>query len=105
MKFSEIINCEKSQDFEISGVCSDTRKIAVGDIFFALDGSKENGEKYIENALKLGAKCVICENIDKKTTYSGFSTGAKPKNDDTYAPCSIRPSLYFWAVPVFPPML
>lgn len=64
MKLSDIITLDKSvDDFEIVGISIDTRTIKGGELFFALNGSKENGEKYIENALNLGVKGVICESF------------------------------------------
>lgn len=68
MKISELLNDKTyfEEDFEVCGLCSDTRKLKKGELFFALHGSTENGEKYIKNALNLGAKCVICQNFEKK---------------------------------------
>ena len=68
MKISELLNDKTyiEEDFEVCGLCSDTRKLKKGELFFALHGSTENGEKYIKNALDLGAKCVICQNFEKK---------------------------------------
>lgn len=63
MKLSDVITLdETANDFRLEGISIDTRSIKGGELFFALNGSQENGEKYIENALNLGAKGVICEN-------------------------------------------
>ena len=40
---------------------SDSRKIKKGDIFIALKGYKEDGHKYIMDAIKRGASKVVCE--------------------------------------------
>jgi UDP-N-acetylmuramoyl-tripeptide--D-alanyl-D-alanine ligase len=46
-------------------VVTDTRKIKVGDIFFALKGPNFNGNMYAEKALELGASYCVCdENTD-----------------------------------------
>ncbi|MDO4772587.1 MAG: UDP-N-acetylmuramoyl-tripeptide--D-alanyl-D-alanine ligase [Bacillota bacterium] len=44
---------------EISGVAVDSRLVSPGNVFFALQGSKENGEKYIKNAIENGATYVF----------------------------------------------
>lgn len=40
---------------------SDSRKVKEGDTFIALKGYNEDGHKYIEDAIKMGAKKVIAE--------------------------------------------
>lgn len=50
-----------THDKEVLGVCSDTRKIKEGDIFFALHGSKDEGEKYASEAIERGAIAVVSD--------------------------------------------
>ena len=38
-----------------SGICTDTRNIANGSIFFALKGAHFNGNKFAQSALDKGA--------------------------------------------------
>ena len=45
----------------ITSVCTDTRKITPGCIFFALGGDNFDGHDYAAKALELGAEAVICE--------------------------------------------
>ena len=48
-----IKNCpSKLSNIKVKGLSSDTRKLKKGDLFFALKGSKTNGEKFINQALK-----------------------------------------------------
>ena len=55
-----IKNCpSKLSNIEVKGLSSDTRKLKKGDLFFALKGSQNNGEKFINHALKKGACAVI----------------------------------------------
>tara|TARA_A100001011_G_scaffold70831_2_gene72478 strand:- start:1518 stop:4277 length:2760 start_codon:yes stop_codon:yes gene_type:complete len=55
-----IKNCPiKLSDIKVKGLSSDTRKIKKGDLFFALKGSKINGEKFISQALKKGACAIV----------------------------------------------
>ena len=49
-------------DIEISGLACDSRKVKKGDLFIALQGSKENGERFIPDAIKAGAVAILCEN-------------------------------------------
>ena len=50
---------------------SDSRKIEKGDTFIALDGVNHHGHEYIEDAIKRGAKRIICTegNYDVETIY------------------------------------
>ena len=49
----------KLSNIEVKGLSSDTRKLKKGDLFFALKGSQNNGEKFINHALKKGACAII----------------------------------------------
>ena len=63
--FSKIDRKYKSHKF--SNLNFDSRKCKKGDIFFAIKGSKINGNQFIKNAIKNGANTVVSE---KK--YQGF---------------------------------
>ncbi|MEW4925040.1 UDP-N-acetylmuramoyl-tripeptide--D-alanyl-D-alanine ligase [Algibacter sp. 2305UL17-15] len=52
-------------------VCTDTRKIKKGDLFFALKGDNFNGNSYAEQALQKGAKYAI---IDEKECHTSNAT-------------------------------
>ncbi|MEO8209988.1 MAG: UDP-N-acetylmuramoyl-L-alanyl-D-glutamate--2,6-diaminopimelate ligase, partial [bacterium] len=78
MKFSEIINKSNlklsfefsndfAEDFEIKGLAYDSRKVKPGYIFFAITGLKDDGNKYMNNAIKNGANVIITE-ADLKLT-------------------------------------
>ncbi len=55
-----IENCPKElSNIEVRGLSSDTRNIKKGDLYFALKGSKSNGEKFVNTALKKGACAII----------------------------------------------
>lgn len=53
---------------ECNAVCTDTRKIEKGDIFFALKGDNFNGNVYAEQALKKGATYVVIDEAQYKTS-------------------------------------
>lgn len=53
-------------DIEIGKIEYNSKKISKLDVFIAIDGYKENGEEYIEEAVKRGAVAVI---IDSKCKY------------------------------------
>lgn len=44
-----------------TGICTDTRKIASGNLFFALKGPNFNGNQYTEQALEQGASCAVID--------------------------------------------
>jgi UDP-N-acetylmuramoyl-tripeptide--D-alanyl-D-alanine ligase len=52
---------------DASGVCTDTRKLQKGELFFALSGPNFNGNSFVEKALTMGAAAVVIdEDIDFK---------------------------------------
>ena len=55
-----IKNCPKKlSNIKVKGLSSDTRKLKRGDLFFAIKGSQNNGEKFINKALNKGASAII----------------------------------------------
>ena len=44
---------------DITGICIDTRKIALGDLFFALIGENSDGHNYVAEAFEKGAVAVV----------------------------------------------
>lgn len=60
----------ENSDPEISGVCRDSRAVAGGELFAALSGTKDNGERYIRDAAARGAAALLVS-----AEYSGESCG------------------------------
>ncbi|MEM9933449.1 MAG: UDP-N-acetylmuramoyl-tripeptide--D-alanyl-D-alanine ligase [Bacteroidota bacterium] len=48
---------------ENGNICTDTRKIRTGDIFFALKGTNFNGNKFAAKALEYGASYVVIDEV------------------------------------------
>ena len=48
-------------DMEINSISYDTRTLQPGALFIALPGAKEDGSRFIQEALKKGAVAVLCE--------------------------------------------
>ena len=57
-----------------SGVSFNSSEVKKNDIFFAIKGIKFDGNKYIDEAIKKGAKIIVSEKklIKKKAKYSLF---------------------------------
>ncbi|MEP3838027.1 MAG: UDP-N-acetylmuramoyl-tripeptide--D-alanyl-D-alanine ligase [Algibacter sp.] len=53
---------------ECNAVCTDTRKIKLDDLFFALKGDNFNGNSYAATAIKSGAKYAIIDEEQYKTS-------------------------------------
>ena len=51
---------ENKKKILISGLSSNSKKIKKNFIFFAIKGNKFNGEKFIPEAIRLGASVIIC---------------------------------------------
>ena len=43
----------------ITGLCSDSRKVKPGNIYFCLPGITHDGHDFINQALENGAKCIV----------------------------------------------
>ena len=56
---------EDIMKIDISGLAIDSRNVKKGNIFFALKGSKLNGEKFITNAIKKGAGVIVISSKKK----------------------------------------
>ncbi len=48
-------------DFEISGVCTDSRRVRPGDVFFALRGEKFDGHDFLKAVTEAGAAALVVE--------------------------------------------
>lgn len=48
-------------DTEITGLCTDSRTIKKGDIFFCYKGHKQDSHKFVTDAVKNGAAAIVCE--------------------------------------------
>lgn len=60
------IDCRCSRppdDISVSGICFDSRKLAANDLFIAVRGNVTDGHKYIDRAIGLGARAVVCEEV------------------------------------------
>ncbi len=64
-----IKNCPNElKNTQVRGLSSDTRNLKKGELFFALKGFKEDGDKYIQEALKKGACAVISLKNSRKNS-------------------------------------
>ena len=57
----EIIENNTDGGIDIPGVCYDTRVMRDGELFIAIRGYQTDGHNYIEEAVRRGAVCIICE--------------------------------------------
>jgi len=59
----DMIDIEANTGIDITGVCYDSRVIRSGELFIAVRGYETDGHKYIDDAVKKGAVCIICEEV------------------------------------------
>ncbi len=52
-----------SADIEITAVCYDSKEVRNGSLFVAIRGEKTDGHKYVESAVKGGAKALLVEEV------------------------------------------
>ena len=50
---------QKYLRYSFSGISADSNKIKSGNIFFAIKGNEFDGNKFISNAIKNGAKNIL----------------------------------------------
>ena len=53
------IDSSLPKDINISGIQDNSKKVRKGDLFVAINGSKENGVHFINEAIKLGASAIL----------------------------------------------
>ena len=51
---------KNKENIQISGLSTNSKKVKKNFIFFAIKGSKSNGEKYIQEAISKGSSVVVC---------------------------------------------
>ena len=59
-----ILQQQGSEDFEIKGVASDSRDVKKGYLFVAVEGRKQDGHKYLADAVQRGARVLVVEDIE-----------------------------------------
>ena len=52
-----------STDVQVNKIEFDSRKITQGDVFVAIKGTLSDGHTFIDKAISLGAKVVVCESF------------------------------------------
>ena len=53
----------------IKGISFDSKKVKKGDVFFAIEGKKTSGIKFIKEAIQRGASAVVTE---KKSAINNY---------------------------------
>ena len=56
-------------NINIEGLSSDSRTVKKNYIFFAIKGREHNGERYINRAIRNGAKIIICQYYSRLDTH------------------------------------
>lgn len=59
------IEAGSAYDVCVSGICLDSRKIQLGNLFIALVGDSFVGHDYIDDVIKAGASAIFCEPHEK----------------------------------------
>ena len=72
MKLSEVLKNIKplqtagDMEVDINGVNIDSRRIENGHLFIAMKGTVVDGHEFIDKAIGLGARAILCENMPEK---------------------------------------
>ena len=56
-----VLQSNVDREQEISGVSYDSRRVAAGHLFVAVEGYETDGHRYIPAAIAAGAACVLCQ--------------------------------------------
>ena len=57
MKLSEIF--EHAPEIDITGLCTDSRKVQPNDMYFCMEGMTFNGHQFVEEVVEKGAICIV----------------------------------------------
>ena len=65
-KLAKSLNLKANQiknivDFEVKGVSCNSKQVSANFVFVAINGAKDNGNKFIDEAIKRGAKLIISQ--------------------------------------------
>ncbi|HMG16004.1 MAG TPA: UDP-N-acetylmuramoyl-L-alanyl-D-glutamate--2,6-diaminopimelate ligase [Saprospiraceae bacterium] len=74
----EILQVEGVLEVEISGIEFDSRKVEKSSLFIAISGTQVDGHNYIDQAIKMGATVIICQ--DFPTSFQKGVSYLKVKN-------------------------
>ena len=61
MQLSRLLERDVEADVEVTGITSDSRKVANGDLFIAYRGSEYDAHEYVHEAFERGAVAVLAE--------------------------------------------
>ena len=61
MKLSHLIPSPTLPDADIAGLAFDSRCVTPGVLFFAVDGNRDKGSKYVGDALARGAAAIVSQ--------------------------------------------
>lgn len=59
LKTTPILRTEGATDIEILDVTADSRQVKEGSLFLCLEGAHVDGHKFVDSAVKLGAKAIV----------------------------------------------
>lgn len=60
------------RNLEISSICADSRLVRKGSLFVAINGTKEKGSNFINEAISRGASCVISPSLNRDIERSNI---------------------------------
>lgn len=79
---------------EIGKIEYDSKKIEKNDIFVAINGYKEDGANYIDEAIQKGACCIVVQKDEDISSYN-FESVTLVKVDDARIALAIISSVYY----------
>jgi UDP-N-acetylmuramoyl-L-alanyl-D-glutamate--2,6-diaminopimelate ligase len=65
---------------EVTGLAVDSRAVKLGDVFFALAGSKADGARFIDAAIASGAVAVVGEHLPQGDGHVAFVSTPNPRH-------------------------
>lgn len=60
IKGLKVLKTHGDADTEISGICTDSRRVKEGDLFICYEGEKEDSHEYAAEACARGAAAIVC---------------------------------------------
>lgn len=69
MRVEEVLQTKVKYNYEVTGISIDSRKIKKNDIFVCIEGSKANGNDFIDELLKKKVRTFVTDNVEVYKKY------------------------------------
>src|SRR4051812_18400935 len=78
MKLAKLLTVDAISDarfaaLDVTGISADSRTVKAGDLFVAMAGSKDDGQRFVAPALAAGAVAIMAERVPQTPLPAGVA--------------------------------